>query len=141
MYIIISFIKLSSQEKLLALESLFWIILIRIMIWIFPFPYVKKKVQNIANYSLNDSNKVPIERIRFMIIMASRYVPQATCLVQSLAGYILFSKYGYNTLIKIGVINEEGIFEAHAWLEHRGKVVLGESEKNYKTILDIGSGS
>ena len=72
-----------------------------------------------------------------MIAGVSTYIPQATCLVQAMAGYILFSRYGYNTRIKIGVLNEEGIFEAHAWLEQEGSVVLGESEKNYKTILDI----
>jgi len=56
---------------------------------------------------------------------------------EALAGYILMSKYGYNSLIKIGVLNEDGIFEAHAWLEYNGNVVLGESEKDYKIILDI----
>jgi len=141
MSIITSFIKLSSRDKIVAIESLFWVTVVRFMLWIFPFPYVQKRVQKIASYLSADDLKVPMKRIRLMIVIVSRYVPRATCLVQALAGYILFSKYGYNTLIKIGVLNEEGVFEAHAWLEHDGSVVLGESEKDYKTILDIDGGS
>jgi hypothetical protein len=136
-----SFIKLSSRDKLVAFESLFWVIFIRIIIWIFPFLFVQKIVQKIAIYLANDINTVSMKRIMIMILIASRYVPRATCLVQALAGYILFSKYGYTTSIKIGVLNEKGEFEAHAWLEHEGGVVLGESEKDYNTILEINGGT
>jgi hypothetical protein len=31
--------------------------------------------------------------------------------------YIIFAVREYNTIIKIGVLNEDGVFEAHAWLE------------------------
>lgn len=146
MSIVLRFMKISSRDKILALESLFWVIVIRVMVWIFPFRFVQRRVQNIASYlSPSDDHcavsTVAMPRLRFMIVMASRYVPKATCLVHALAGYILFSKYGYSTLIKIGVLNEEGVFEAHAWLEYSGDVVLGESEKDYKTILGIRRGS
>lgn len=141
MGIFLDFIKLSYPEKILALESLFWVILIRVMIWVFPFSFVQKRVQIIANYlSPDELDKIPtvkMKRIRMMIVIISRYIPWATCLVQAMAGHILFSRYGYNTIIKIGVLNEDGVFEAHAWLEKNGDVVLGESEKNYKTILGI----
>lgn len=138
MSIVVSFIKLSSRDKVVALESLFWVLLIRIMVWIFPFPSVQNRVQKIArHYDSNNKHSVTLSRIRIMITVAARYVPRVTCLVQALAGYILFSKYGYHTSIKIGVLTENGEFEAHAWLEQDGNVVLGESEKNFKTILDI----
>nr|WP_286244353.1 lasso peptide biosynthesis B2 protein [Methanobacterium ferruginis] len=123
------------------MESLFWVIMIRVMIWIFPFHYVQKKVQGIVSHVSSEDSNIPLERIRLMILISYKYVPRATCLVQAMVGYILFFKYGYHTLIKIGVSNEDGIFEAHAWLEHDGKVVLGDSDKNYKTIMDIYGGS
>ncbi|MEN6553066.1 MAG: lasso peptide biosynthesis B2 protein [Methanobacterium sp.] len=141
MSIFFSFMKLSSREKHLALQSLFWVLRVRLMIWIFPFPQVQKRVQKMASSASRKDSKpdhvFSIHRIRFMIMVASRYVPRATCLVQALAGYIVFSKYGYSTQIKIGVLNEDGVFEAHAWLERGDKVVLGESEKDFRTILDI----
>lgn len=93
----------------------------------------------ISRKDQNPDTRIFLQRINLMIMMAARYVPRATCLVQALAGYILFSKYGYNTIIKIGVLNQDGVFEAHAWLEHEGNIVLGESEKEYKTIMGIDS--
>lgn len=138
MGIISNFIKLPSRAKLVAIEALFWVIVIRLMVWIFPFKFVQKKVQKIASDISSDrASPVSISRLRVMVVIISRYVPNATCLVQALAGHILFSKYGYNTSIKIGVLNENGEFEAHAWLEHNDKVVLGESEKKFSTILGI----
>ena len=134
---ILSFIKLSSQDKLIAMESLFWVTRIRILIWIFPFAIVQKKVQNTATNYPSTNHTVAMSRIRIMIVAASKYVPRATCLVQALAGYILFSKYGYVTSIKIGVLTENGEFEAHAWLEQDNNVVLGESEKDFRTIVGI----
>jgi hypothetical protein len=138
MSIIISFLKLPSGEKKVALDALLWVIRIRIMLWMFHFSTVQNRVQKIVcNYNSTPKNTITMNRLRIIIVAASRYVPRATCLVQALAGYILFSKYGYNTSIKIGVLTENGEFEAHAWLEYDEKVVLGESEKNFRTILGI----
>lgn len=138
MSIIISFLKLPSEEKKVALNSFLLVIRIRIMLWMFHFSTVQNRVQKIAcNYNSTPKNTITMNRLRIMIMATSRYVPRATCLVQALAGYILFSKYGYSTSIKIGVLTENGEFEAHAWLEHDEKVVLGESEKNFRTILGI----
>ncbi len=138
MGVISNFIKLPSRDKLVALESLFWVIRIRITLWLFPFPSVQRKVQKKASkHHPTKEHVVSMVRLRTMIMVSSRYVPRAACLVQALAGHILFSKYGYQTSIKIGVLTENGEFEAHAWLEDDNRVVLGESEKDFKTILDI----
>lgn len=136
-----SFIKLSFREKIVFIKALFWVIVIRLFIWISPFSVVKKRVQKITIRSSNSntSSLVTIPMIRSMVMSASRYVPRSTCLVRALAGYILFSEYGYTTQIKIGVSNEKGQFEAHAWLEKGDCVVFGASEKDYKTILDMNA--
>ena len=138
MGVISNFIKLPFRDKLVAIESLFWVIRIRMTLWLFSFPSVQRKVQKKASkYNPTTEHLISMVRLRIMITVASRYVPRATCLVQALTGYILFSKYGYQPSIKIGVLTENGEFEAHAWLEDDNRVVLGESEKDFKTILDI----
>ena len=96
MGIFLDFIKLSYPEKILALESLFWVTVVRVMIWVFPFSFVQKRVQKIATYlSPDELDKVPkvrIDRIRMMIVIISRYIPRATCLVQANGwAYIIFT--------------------------------------------------
>lgn len=54
----------------------------------------------------------------------STYVPKATCLVQALAAQLLLTRHGHMADLQIGVSQAKG-FEAHAWLEFEGRVVLG----------------
>ena len=52
---------------------------------------------------------------------------------------VLLSRRGHPTLHHIGVAKgEEGCLEAHAWLESRGKVVIGGSElERYTPLLAL----
>ena len=66
------------------------------------------------------------ERLGWGMTKASQFVPKTTCLTQALGTQVLLGRRGHLTLIHIGVAKgEEGRLEAHAWLESRGKVVLG----------------
>jgi hypothetical protein len=67
-----------------------------------------------------------IESIVWSIVVARQYVPVATCLTQALAGQILLTQHGEPALLRIGVAkNEAGKLEAHAWVESRGRIVIG----------------
>ena len=59
----------------------------------------------------------------------SRFVPGSTCLVQALAGQWMLLREGYAPELRIGVSKAEG-FEAHAWVELEGKVLIGGSEES-----------
>ncbi len=75
-------------------------------------------------------------------MIASRYVPAATCLTQSLATKVLLSRQGHQASVRIGVARSEaGQFQAHAWVESNGRVVIGGPEshlKRYTPLLASG---
>jgi hypothetical protein len=57
---------------------------------------------------------------------AGRFVPAATCLAQALAAQVLLGRDGYESTLRIGVARgERRNFQAHAWLECQGMVVVG----------------
>ncbi len=59
---------------------------------------------------------------------AGRYVPGVTCLVKALAAKWVLGRLGSSSVLRIGVgHNESGQFEAHAWLEQEGSIILGGS--------------
>jgi transglutaminase superfamily protein len=60
----------------------------------------------------------------------SRVVPRGSnCLVRALAAGIVLKRYGYPSELKIGVTRPvSGRFEAHAWLESGGNVVIGGAQ-------------
>ena len=79
------------------------------------------------------------ERIAWAVAVASEYVPNATCLTQALAALVLLQREGYGTCLRIGVARSaEGQFEAHAWLERDGRILVGGSGfGRYVTLLEL----
>jgi hypothetical protein len=70
--------------------------------------------------------------------LASRYVPRATCLTQALTAQMLLGWAGLNSRLHIGV-RLDGKFEAHAWVEGPGRIVVGgrEGVASYVPILTL----
>ena len=59
-----------------------------------------------------------------MVRAALRYsLARFTCLEESLALWYLLRKQGIPACLRIGVRNENGKFEAHAWVEHGGQAL------------------
>ena len=137
MGIIRSFLKLNSEDKYILIKSFLLLWIIRIILWILPFPVIQKTISKFTITS-GESHSVPIEKLTWAVVVMSRYVPKATCLTRALTAQILLAGQNYNSNLKIGVSKENGEFEAHAWLEYDNNVVLGESEVEYTPILDMG---
>lgn len=60
------------------------------------------------------------------------------CLPQSLAGHRLLDRYGYPVEVRIGATREGDAdpLEAHAWVEHGGRPVIGDHPglDRYRTL-------
>lgn len=138
MSLIHSFFKLDNKTKLLLIKALLFMWIIRIMLWLFSFHRMEKIVKRFSKVK-PFSSSISLTEITWAVQVMGRFVPRSACLVRALSGQILLALYGYPSLIKIGVSRNKGEFEAHAWLENDGKVVLGESETDFVPIMDIGN--
>ncbi len=98
-------------------------------LWRFLETSGRLEVRQPARQSLADPHQIALAVIR-----AARFVPKATCLVQSLAATVLFRRYGYPANLCIGVANDDGAFGAHAWVECDGVVAAG-SKAHFTTLL------
>jgi len=70
---------------------------------------------------------------------AARLVPGASCLTQALAARVLLEQGGHSSRLHIGVSREHGDFEAHAWVEHDGSIIIGEIERAFVSLPSIES--
>ena len=86
-------------------------------------------------------NDPSITEIVRTVRSCSRYVPYASCLTQALAAKRLMDNAGHAASIKFGVRQAGGSFEAHAWLEVDGKIVLGKQPFHYRYAVLKDSGS
>jgi hypothetical protein len=68
---------------------------------------------------------------------AGRAIPGCTnCLVQAIAAEAILVVAGHPCELRIGVAKgESGEFLAHAWVEHEGKMLIGEFERGRFSLL------
>ena len=131
----LNFFKLSGYEQRILLKTLFLMVKVRLMLWLMSFPRIQRSFKYIEPSA---TDKAAVTNLIWSVNVASHYVPGATCLTNALTGYSLFSQYGHPSQVKIGVgKSSEGEFEAHAWLEYKDEVVIGESENDYVLLFSF----
>lgn len=84
----------------------------------------------------------PAEEVVWAVESAGRLMPWAsTCLTQALAAQVLLLRRGHPALVHIGTVRgEDGDFQAHAWVESRGEILLGGQELERFTPLVVLEG-
>lgn len=94
-------------------------------LWVAPFPRVLRAAEFCAGRK--SSRSVDAARAVKAIRRALPLTLRASCLTQALAGWILLTRHGVASRVRIGVLSaEQQGFKAHAWLEVGGEVVLGD---------------
>jgi hypothetical protein len=122
--------RLAWGERCLLASAFLVVASIRVALWLFPFRTLRpvlarlKSTTGPRRYPLAK----PVERVPWAVAVAAAYVPGATCLIHALAGQILLARHGEVSQLHIGVAREERVgVRAHAWLDHDGRVVIGNS--------------
>lgn len=129
------FLKLSWNDRVLLFKILLLMVKVRIILWLMPFNRIQESFKQIKPSSERGET---ICKLSWSLKVIAHYFPGSKCLINALTGYLLLSEHGYDSLVKIGVgKSAEGEFEAHAWLEYKDRVVIGESEKEYVPLFDF----
>jgi hypothetical protein len=80
------------------------------------------------------TNTARVQDICKAVVIAARYVPGATCLVQSITGSTMLRHAGCVAELKIGVWKDSSDFHAHAWLEKESSILLGGETAEYTQL-------
>ena len=131
------FLDLKRKDKLLLFKAFLLLGGIRLALWTLPFKTLQRILEERrSRIAGNEAYQLPPERIAWAVGMVSQFIPKATCLSQALATHVLLASYGYQPSLQIGVARgDNGQLEAHAWVESRGKVIIGGSEVDRFTRL------
>lgn len=71
--------------------------------------------------------------------LARRFPTRATCLVQAVALWLLLRRRGLAARVRLGVRQDKGVLEAHAWVDMAGATVMGgEAAAGFTAIADLG---
>lgn len=121
-----SFVALSARERRALLAAVAAVAGVRVLLWVLPYAAARSLLERTARKSRPiASAPVSPDRVAVDVARAARILPRATCLVQALAGEWLITRNGDPARVCFGVARGDRGFEAHAWLESRGRVILG----------------
>ncbi|MGH9585774.1 MAG: lasso peptide biosynthesis B2 protein, partial [Acidobacteriaceae bacterium] len=97
----------------------------RVGLWVAPFPQVLRG----AEFCAARRSRRPVDPLRALsaIHFALPLTVRASCLTQALAGWVMLTRHGVASRVRIGVSSHEKHgFKAHAWMEVGGVVLLGD---------------
>jgi hypothetical protein len=126
---------LRPSEQRLLLRTGLLLCAARLGLWLLPLPTLRRLLAKLRPTEAisPEGQSANIEKIAWAVTVVSRYVPAATCLTQALAGQILLAQHGEPALLQIGVAKSEaGELVAHAWVESRGRIVIGDSRELFR---------
>jgi hypothetical protein len=132
------FARLAPAERALLARLVFLIAAIRLGLWGRGHEPVRRWLRRewvAARFAMDLRSHTP-ERLAWAVRTASRPVPGASCLTQSLALQFLLARSGRSSSVRIGVARPAGRFAAHAWVECGGQLLLdGPGREAFAEIL------
>jgi hypothetical protein len=112
------YLRLPAPDRRLLLEAAMLQAAVRLALWFLP---VRRWSRPPA---LLSPTAVLPSRIAWAIAATTRLIPRSTCLVRALAARRLLARHGYPSTLHLGVAKSPE-FQAHAWLECNGAILLG----------------
>jgi hypothetical protein len=126
---IYKFLRLPFQDQRLFLKSFCVLIAIRVGLSVLAFQTLRFLLASLTP-SVSDfpqTNTTAMLKVSRTVEIISRYVPAMTCLTQALATHFLLARSGQASALRIGVAkSQEGKFQAHAWVESQGRIIIGK---------------
>jgi hypothetical protein len=130
MRLIARYKQLSAGERRLLLRALVVVAAVRLALWILPFRVTRHWVERLGKPPgpWRDLDFPTIRQTAGAIQAAGRRIRGATCLTQGMATQILLGRLGQRTCLHLGVARKrDGKFEAHAWVEAQGRIIIGDT--------------
>jgi hypothetical protein len=141
------FLALSAADKWLLVKAALLLEAIKVGMRLLPFRTLRRLSTLAAGAPARglrhaDRASSSAERVAWAVQAASRSTPGVkSCLTQALVAQMLLSRRGHAALLHIGVAKgERGRFQAHAWVESEGKVMIGGSGVERFTPLAVLEG-
>lgn len=137
------FLRLPSTDRRLLVKTMLLLWAVRLGLWLLPFQSLWRLLARMTRGTakLHEVNPASVNQVVWGVRASSRYVPAATCLAQALAAKLLLNRRGYPARLCFGVARSgAGQFQAHAWVECQGRVVIGGLEplSHFTPVMSLG---
>jgi len=119
---------LSADERWLLARAAALVASIRIALWLLPLHWICRWAHRSGAVS-RPLEAMPASRLAWVVQVAARRIPGASCLTQAMALQWLLVRAGRAASLQLGVAKDAAHgFESHAWVECEGQVFLDDSD-------------
>jgi hypothetical protein len=135
------FRRLGIAEQWLTVRIVGLLVIVRIGLWTMPFRKIQAFAARLGCRRVSPTAKrLSPQELTSLVTVGADYVPAASCLTQALVAQAVLKRYRYEPVLRIGVTRgPAGAFQAHAWVECDGQVIIGQAGMlgNYSTFPDL----
>ncbi|WP_372720133.1 lasso peptide biosynthesis B2 protein [Novipirellula sp.] len=119
------FSRIPPDRRKLLLQAIFWLLVDGVSLRLFPTWTLRVAYERQPRS--NPHGHVDARNIARGVMIATNYVPWHTCLTRALVACRLLQQHQIPSRLQIGATRIDGKFQAHAWVESNGKVVIGRT--------------
>jgi hypothetical protein len=121
--------ELPPPKRVLLLQALTLVTGARVALKVLPFSVVRRALSKLATPPTASPAPAHLGEVIWAIETIGRQFPGVgTCLTQALAAHVLVGRSGHKSHLRIGVARSaDGKFDAHAWLESDGVILIGSA--------------
>jgi hypothetical protein len=127
------FLGLPAGDQLLLARAALYVLAARLALWTLPYRRARALADRVGHPT--GRTLTPPARTAWAVEAAAARIPRATCLTQALAAEVMLRRQGHVPDLHIGVAKDRQSFEAHAWLELDGRVLVGDHDLGRYTRL------
>ena len=123
------FWRLPLSDKMLLARATWHLSTVSLGLRLLPFSFWQRRMEDRPTTDPAPSGSYSPERTLWSVSVAGGYVPGATCLVRALVAQSMLRHAGQSAQVRLGVsFQREDRFQAHAWLEQDGRILLGADD-------------
>jgi hypothetical protein len=130
--------QLSASDWLLVIQAVGWFAVVEFGLRVLKLKTLLALLQNDRQADREGCARAPTnpERVGYCVELASRLHPlRPTCLKKALVLLALLARRGVKARVIIGAAKSDGKLDAHAWIEHQGRVIMGGPARDrYSTL-------
>jgi len=135
------FLRLTTFERRLFIKVFLLLEFVKLGLWLLPFRTLLRLLSRVSKgpKKPRSTDRPSPEEIARFVEVASRYSPGIkTCLTQALAAQVLLTRHDYPAFVYLGVLRrKQEEFQAHAWVESEGRIVVGGGDLERYAPLGI----
>jgi len=133
--------QLSASDWLLIIQAMGWFAVVEFGLRVLKLKTLLAVLENDRPAEREGSNRAPTnaERVGYCVELASRLHPlRPTCLKKALVLFALLARRGVKARVVVGTAKSDGKLDAHAWIEHDGRVIMGgPARERYSTLCSL----